>query len=121
MAIQANGRFGQIQGPFTKNTNLKDLIATDAGYTEVPTILYANLGITYAEKDAMIFGQGPEPDYTTPYSLRFQITNGTESYEIWLGRTQMYETDQEIGFDSLVFLDDAPASVIIDYRLGNKI
>lgn len=112
MAIKATGRFGQIRGPFTKNVDLVGLIITDAKVTEeYRNKAYIELGISYAEKDAMIYGG---PVEAIPTSLKFSL-NGQE---IWIGRTDIYETDDAIKLNQLEFLEhDAPASVLIEYRL----
>ena len=48
-----------------------------------------------------------------PTSLKFRI-NGKE---LWMGRTDMYESDDVIKLTEFTFVNDAPASVLIEYRL----
>ena len=106
--IVPQGLFGQLRGPFTAGENIKQTKMQNDNSS-----IYTFLGISIAEKDFMLFGKNEENE-TQPYSLRFMI-NGEE---FWIGRTQMYETSQEIELNSLVFPDGAPASTLIEYRLS---
>lgn len=108
MAIESTGKFGQIKGPFAQGEDLIQLIKDDAGLASgIPCV---ELGISYAEKDAMIYGG---PVEAMPTSLKFRI-NGKE---LWMGRTDIYESDDVIKLTEFTFVNDAPASVLIEYRL----
>lgn len=109
MAIEPQGKFGQIRGPFANGEDVALIIRQIEGISATP---YVELGVTYAEKDAMIYGK--ERDNTIPSSLKMLI-NGNE---IWMGRTHMYETDGVVPLTSFVFPQGAPASVLVEYRLS---
>lgn len=106
------GIIGQIQGPFSSNTNVVQLINAKIGKPFGEPI-FAKLGISLAEKDYMIFGA--EEDGTMPTSFKFYLDQGEGATEFWVGRTQIYESDEGITIKSLVFPQGAPASVLIEY------
>ena len=108
MAIEPNGKFGQIRGPFTNGQDIAQIIRDREGVTNV----YTELGVTYAEKDAMIYGKSRSGEM--PSSLEMMI-NGNS---IWMGRTDMYETDGIIPLRSFTFPQGAPISTLIEYRLA---
>ena len=109
MAIDPQGKFGQIRGPFTSNQDIATIIKNTEAITGT---LYVELGVSYAEKDAMIYGKSPEG--VIPSSLDMMI-NGNS---IWMGRTDMYETDDFIPLRSFTFPQGAPASTLIEYRIA---
>lgn len=115
--MASHGIIGQIQGPFSSNTNIVNLIRAEIGGTGSAPI-FAKLGISLAEKDFMIFGK--EEDGTMPTSFKFYLDQGDGPEEFWVGRTQMYESDDGLTLTSLVFPQGAPASVFVEYVILNN-
>ena len=117
MAVN-HGIIGQLQGPFSSSANVVDNIKAEClritGQTISP--IFAKLGLSIAEKDHMIFTA--EGEY--PQSFQFIIDVGEGQEEFWLGKTQIYESDDGLQIDYLNFPQGAPASILIDYVILNR-
>lgn len=103
------GTVGQIKGPFRANYNVFTEIFREEGTNSEKM----KLGVSLDDKDLMPYG---EPQ-TYPVGLAFVISTPTEQTTVQMGRTGMYETDEPIQVNSLIFLHDAPQSVIINYTI----
>ena len=108
------GFIGQIQGPFSPTKNIVRLINAKIG-KPLTAPIFAKLGVSLAEKDFMIFGAEEDSQEKMPTSFKFLLDQGEGEEEFWVGRTQMYESDEGIKVHSLIFPQGAPASVLIEY------
>ena len=104
------GIMGQLQGPFTEGTNIIPYIINKVNSMggNINNPIFAKIGITLAEKDFMLFGENKS-------SFKMLITIDGDTQEIWMGKTQIYESDNGLNLSSLIFPQGAPASVFIDY------
>lgn len=103
------GTVGQLKGPFHANRNVfTEVFAEDGASSEKMKI-----GVSINETDLMPYGN--EQTYST--GLAFIIATPTENTTVQMGRTGMYETDDAIQLNSLMFLNNTPQSVIINYTV----
>lgn len=103
------GTVGQLKGPFRANRNVFTELFAEEGTTSENM----KIGVSINEQDLMPFGD--EQEY--PTGIAFVISSPTETTTVQMGRTGMYETDQPLQVNSLVFLNEAPESVIINYTI----
>lgn len=67
------------------------------------------LGISIDDKDLLPFGD------VNAYPTGFSFTVNNSDTLIQMGRTGMYETDGAVQISSLIFTNNAPQSVIVNY------
>lgn len=101
------GTIGQVKGPFNAGENAFARLFQEEG-TNSETM---RIGVSIDEKDFLPFGNTS----AYPNGFAFTITGTAGSDLIQMGRTCMYETDKAIRVNSLVFENDAPQSVIINF------
>ena len=101
------GIVGQLKGPFQAGVDIFNGSLSNQRM---------KIGISIDEKDLLPYGKDkPETDdpdqkyYPTGFS--FSISG----VQIQMGRTGMYETDDVIQVSSLIFNDNTPQSVIVNY------
>lgn len=103
------GIVGQLKGPFRANYNVFTELFTQEGTTSENM----KIGVSINEKDLMPFGD----EQTYPTGIAFVILTPNQNTTVQMGRTGMYETDQPVQVNSLMFLNEAPQSVIINYTI----
>ena len=105
------GIIGQAQGPFSSETNVIDIIVPQirAKGGDVSKPIFAKFGISIGEKDYMIFDKEEKDKF------KFIIDFGDGETIVWMGKTQIYESDEGIRINTLKFPQGAPASVLIEY------
>lgn len=125
-----NGIMGQLIGPFSANQNVIPLIASKEGVTSP---IFFKLGISIGEKDYMIYTRETVETYIDPkehkeykkINVEKQFTfelgqNNAEPEEFWLGKTQIYESDDGLTISHLSFPEGAPASTLIEYTILSR-
>lgn len=115
------GIIGQLQGPFSSSDNIVNNIKAECYRVtgQVINPIFAKLGLSIAEKDHMIFTMGSDGE-SYPQSFKFIINVGDGNQEFWLGKTQIYESDDGLQVTYLNFPEGAPASILIDYVILNN-
>ena len=112
------GMIGQAQGPFSSNDIINSIIIPQIREHggDVSNPVFAKFGISIGEKDYMIFDQMEEDGKR----FKFIIDFGDGEKTIWMGKTQMYESDDGIEIQTLKFPEGAPASVFVEYVVLNN-
>lgn len=118
--MAGQGIIGQLAGPFSKNQNVIPLIANKEGVTAP---IFFKLGISLGEKDYMIYTKEKvtKEEQTIKVEVEkrftFELNLGSGYEEFWLGKTQIYESDDGLNITGLRFPDGAPASTLIEYTI----
>ena len=110
------GIVGQLKGPFQAGTNIFSDFLNG-------TSQRMKIGVSIDEKDLLPYGKDkPKTDDPNqkyyPNGFAFTISSGglnSSSVFIRMGRTGKYETDDAVLIGSLVFQNDTPQSVIVNY------
>ena len=103
------GVVNQIKGPFPAGQNVFQSIFAQDGSDSARM----KLGISIDEKDLLPFG-----DTTLyPTGFAFRISGAGDPVTVQMGRTGMYQTEEPLQVGSLVFLNEAPQSVIINFSI----
>ena len=103
------GTIGQIKGPFRGGQNAFAALYAEEGSSSERM----KIGVSIDQKDLLPFGN--EQIYTS--GLSFTIVTPVGQSLIQMGRTGMYETDNAVQVNSLIFSNDTPQSVIINYTI----
>ena len=118
------GILGQLQGPFDAGTNIVNIIKAEYNRVtgEILNPVFVKLGLSIAEKDHMIFTMPIQSGDQYPQSFQFIIRQQGEAQgqTFWLGKTQIYESDDGLEITELSFPQGAPASVLIDYVILDR-
>lgn len=101
------GTVGQIKGPFQAGRNAFAQLWSSQGTTSEKM----KIGISIDEKDLMPFGDVN----TYPTGFSFTISGPNNTALVQMGRTGMYESDQPVQVSSLIFTNNAPQSVIVNF------
>lgn len=118
--MAVSGMIGQLVGPFNSNVNIIPLISNKEG---ISNLIFFKLGISLGEKDYMVYTREEvENDHVNiKKRFNFKITFGDElagsGTEFWLGKTQIYESDEGLYIKELIFPEGAPASTLIEYTI----
>ena len=118
--MAVSGMIGQLVGPFNSDVNIIPLISNKEG---ISNPIFFKLGISLGEKDYMVYTREEvENDYVNiKKRFNFKITFGDElagsGTEFWLGKTQIYESDEGLYIKELIFPEGAPASTLIEYTI----
>ena len=121
--MAGQGIIGLLAGPFSKNQNVIPLIANKEGVTAP---IFFKLGISLGEKDYMIYTKEKvtKEENTIKVEVEkrftFELNLGGGYEEFWLGKTQIYESDDGLNITGLRFPDGAPASTLIEYTILMK-
>lgn len=89
------GVIQEFKGPFKQ----------ELGNTQLSISGNCKIGISIGEDDFMSLGN---QDFNR--SLRVFINDN----EVWMGRTYIYETGEQVNKTKIVFPNEAPASTIVD-------
>ena len=101
------GTVGQIKGPFQAGQNAFAQLWQKQG----TTLEKMKLGISIDEKDLLPFGDVE----TYPTGFSFMVSGPNNTALIQMGRTGIYESDQPVLISSLIFTNNAPQSVIVNF------
>ena len=117
------GIIGQLTGPFESTDNIITIIQNKE---DIDTSIFFKLGISISEKYYMVYTQETvnEGHVSVDGRFNFIITFGNEltgsGTEFWLGKTQIYESDEGLYIKELIFPQGAPASTLIEYTILSR-
>lgn len=99
------GQVKQHQGPFQvgKTININN-----------GQVGYCVIGFSVNEDDFMENGQKEDKDHSVYVQLTLNDNGNIKTEEIWIGRTYIYQTQEQINIQSVTFPQGAPASFLMD-------